>query len=36
MQELASPRPKTLPEGLDIAALEAFVKSAKSIGSPLR
>jgi hypothetical protein len=31
MQALASPRSMTLPEGLDIAALEAFVKSAKPI-----
>jgi integrase/recombinase XerD len=34
IQSLASPRPMTLPEGLDIAALEAFVRSAKSISSP--
>ena len=34
MRALAKPRSVTLPEGLDIAALEAFVKSAKSISSP--
>jgi integrase/recombinase XerD len=34
MQSLASPRPMTLPGGLDIAALEAFLKSAKSLSAP--
>ncbi len=34
MKTLANLRSMTLPEGLDIAALEAFVKSAKSISSP--
>jgi integrase/recombinase XerD len=35
MRTLAKPRSVDFPKGLDIAALEAFVKSAKSISSPL-
>jgi integrase len=34
IKNLAKPRPEGLPAGLDIAALEAFVQSAKGLGHP--
>jgi integrase len=34
MHSLGKPRPESLPAGLDIAALEAFVESAKRVSRP--